>query len=167
MPRKPSLDPNVLAAALEGLEAQRQRLEEQIARVRAMLGTRTRTARSATATAAPEAPRRRRKMSAAARRNIIEAQKKRWAEFRKQQAANAKPKKPVRGEVMKKRLAALAKARAARAAKRAARRRRRWERRKDRRQRWAHRASGSALSVPRCPTSEHRGADRTYALEGL
>jgi hypothetical protein len=60
-------------------------------------------------------------MSAAARRHIIEAQKKRWAEFRKQEAAKAKPnRKPVSGEVMKKRLAALAKARSARAAKRAA-----------------------------------------------
>ncbi len=84
MPRKPSLDPDVLAAALQGLEAQRTRLEEQIAQVQAMLGNRA--TRTAEPIAAPEGPRKRRKMGAAARRRIAEAQKKRWAAFRKQQA---------------------------------------------------------------------------------
>ncbi len=118
MPRKPSLDPNVLAAALQGLEAQRKRVQEQIAQVEAMLGNRA--ARPATATAPSDTPKKRRKMSAAARRHIIEAQKKRWAAFRKQQAEPKPKRKPVSKEVMKKRLAALAKARAARAAKREA-----------------------------------------------
>jgi hypothetical protein len=82
-----------------------------------MLGTRA--ARSSTATPAAGAPRRRRKRNAAARRHIIETQKKRWAEFRKQGGTKATPnRKPVSADVMKKRLAALAKARAARAAKR-------------------------------------------------
>lgn len=74
-------DPLLLEAALEGLEAQRTRIEEQIRQVRSMLG---RGKRAATPSAAePAVPGQRRKLSPAARKRIAAAQKKRWAEYRK------------------------------------------------------------------------------------
>lgn len=79
----------LLAAALEGLELQKQRIEEQIRSVRSMLGAGGRAPAVATKAAAP-APRKRRKMSAAARKSIAAAQKKRWAEYHKKQAAESK-----------------------------------------------------------------------------
>lgn len=83
-------DPNLLAAALEGLLLQKERIEGQIRQLREMLGKRPpgRPAKAASVAAVSEAkPRRRRKMSAAARKRIAEAQKKRWSEYRKQQRA--------------------------------------------------------------------------------
>ncbi len=83
-------DPQILEAALEGLLAQKQRIEDQIGQVRSMLGKaapRARTATTGNPAAAASAPRKR-VMSAAARKRIAEAQKKRWAEFRKKTAAN-------------------------------------------------------------------------------
>jgi len=83
----------ILEAALQGLEAQRHRLEEQISQVRSMMGQRT-TARPSKASA-PEASsdnatassrdRKRRVLSPEARKRIAAAQKKRWASFRKNQ----------------------------------------------------------------------------------
>jgi hypothetical protein len=84
-------DPNLLAAALEGLLLQKDRIEDQIRQLRALLGKKSpgRPAKSASAAASSDAkPRRRRKMSAAARKRIAEAQKKRWSEYRKQQKAD-------------------------------------------------------------------------------
>lgn len=83
----PIADRSLLEAALEGLEAQRGRIEEQIAQVRQLLGHnrgRTTTAALPAQPAAPSAPRRR-QLSAAARKRIAAAQKKRWAEYRKQE----------------------------------------------------------------------------------
>ena len=76
-------------AALEGLEIQRQKIEEQIAQVRAMLGggRRGRKPGASVAPAAAKAPGKKRVLSAAARKRIAAAQKKRWAEFRKKQSA--------------------------------------------------------------------------------
>lgn len=96
MPRTPSpVDQAALyGAALEGLELQKQRLEEQIAKVRSLLGgkkTRT-TAPAAAAPAAKKAKtkgksRRKRNLSPEASARISEAQKKRWANFHKQARA--------------------------------------------------------------------------------
>ena len=73
----------LLKAALEGLEAQKKRIDGQIAQVQAMIGHPKRaTAKAAAAEPAPK-PRRKRKLSAAARQRIAAAQKKRWAEYRK------------------------------------------------------------------------------------
>jgi len=83
----PMNDPLILEAALEGLLAQKQRIEDQIGQVRAMLGkTSARNVRAAAVgrTAAPTL--RKRVMSAAARKRIAEAQRRRWAEFRKKTA---------------------------------------------------------------------------------
>ena len=92
---KTSASPNyeILEAALQGLEAQRQKLDEQIAQVRSMMGRRAgRPSKSAHSRAGGiEAASRagqgkRRKLSAEARKRIAVAQKKRWADFRKNQA---------------------------------------------------------------------------------
>lgn len=69
-------DSALLQAALEGLELQRQKIEEQINEVKARLG-RSSGARSGRGG--------KRTLSAAARKRIAAAQKKRWAEYRKQQ----------------------------------------------------------------------------------
>ena len=81
----------ILEAALQGLEAQKQRLEEQISQVRTLLGGRRpgRPAKSeSSAATAPAkktaaAGRTKRVLSPEARKRIAAAQKKRWAAFRK------------------------------------------------------------------------------------
>ena len=67
--------------ALVGYEMQRQSLEAKIREVRAVLGV------DGAGAAEQPAPRKRRKLSVAARRRIAAAQKKRWAEHRKKMAA--------------------------------------------------------------------------------
>ena len=92
MPTKKAagLDRDVLTAALEGLEAQKRKIEEQLGQVRSMLGggaaRRGRPPKSARAEQDGTAPaaagrgrRKRRKLSAEARARISAAQKKRWA----------------------------------------------------------------------------------------
>ena len=76
---------DLLNAALEGLQAQKKRIDEQISQVQAMLGRR----RGRPPAAAPAAakPARKRQLSAAARKNIAAAQKRRWAEYRKRATA--------------------------------------------------------------------------------
>ncbi len=81
----------ILEAALQGLESQRQKLDDQIAQVRAMMGNRpgrpskqsssNNGARAATKTAT----RKKRVLSPEARKRIAIAQRKRWAAFRKTQ----------------------------------------------------------------------------------
>ena len=91
---KTSASPNheILEAALQGLEAQRQKLDEQIAQVRSMMGRRAgRPSKSAhSRNGGVETGRarqgKRRSLSAEARKRIAAAQKKRWADFRKNQA---------------------------------------------------------------------------------
>lgn len=79
-------DPLLLQAALEGFELQRQRIDEQIDQLRALLGKRKRRTTDVTK-AEPEPGRRRKKLSVAGRKRIAAAQTKRWAEFRKTTAA--------------------------------------------------------------------------------
>jgi hypothetical protein len=86
-PAKSLQDASFLAAALEGLELQRRRIEEQIEQVRAMLGGRK--VRLAGGVPANK-PARKRLLSPEARKRIAMAQKRRWAEYRKKQAAQAK-----------------------------------------------------------------------------
>ena len=79
-------DPTLLQAALEGLEAQKSRIEEQIAHVKALLSGGKRASARVAAEAAPEkkskGPRKRRRLSAEGRARIAEAQRKRWAAIR-------------------------------------------------------------------------------------
>ena len=82
---KPTLTSDILTAALQGLELQKGRIDEQIAEIRQMLGSRPAPAAKAAeevSVEAPGTPRRRRKLSAAARKRIAEAQRKRWAAVR-------------------------------------------------------------------------------------
>ena len=84
-PAKSLRDNSFLAAALEGLELQRQRIEEQIQQVRAMLGGRG--VKATVSGSILDRPARKRRLSAAARKRIAMAQKRRWAEYRKKAAA--------------------------------------------------------------------------------
>lgn len=77
--RQSQLDSSLLSAALQGLETQRQRIEEHIADVKRMLGDTT--ALSVTPPSDGE-PRPRRKFSAATRRKMALAQRRRYAALR-------------------------------------------------------------------------------------
>jgi len=73
--------------ALVGYEIEKQKIEEKIRQIRARLGGQGPGRRAgATAKAASAGPRRRRTLSAAARKRIAAAQRKRWAEHRKKQS---------------------------------------------------------------------------------
>ena len=78
MPRSISLgkDPVLLEAALEGLEIHKQRIEDQIRQIRVILGRNH-----------EDTEHKRRDLSPAARKRIGAAQKRRWAEYRKNSAA--------------------------------------------------------------------------------
>jgi hypothetical protein len=83
--------PEIINAAIVGFEQQKVRIDAQIADLRAMLdGGRKEPA------ATPEVPKRkRRKMSAAARKRMGEAQRKRWAESKVQaETLDTVPPKP-------------------------------------------------------------------------
>ena len=77
----------ILEAALEGLEAQRHKLDEKIAHVRSLLGGRaSKVVKAPTwageATSNGGAPKKR-ILSPEARQRIAAAQKKRWAAYRR------------------------------------------------------------------------------------
>src|ERR1035441_10281861 len=97
------LTAEIINAAVEGFEQQKLRIDAQIAELRAMYhGGLTETA------ATPELPKgKRRKMSAAARKRIGDAQRKRWAESKKE----SEPSSPVAPEApkLKRRLSAAGK----------------------------------------------------------
>ena len=103
MPRTPSqVDQAALyEAALQGLELQKQRPEEQMSTVRSLLGAKKPRATAPAAAVVAKAPkakaakkagrkpkkRGKRTLSPEARARIAEAQKKRWAAFRKDTVA--------------------------------------------------------------------------------
>ena len=67
-----------------------QRLDEQIAIVRSLMGARRRGRPPKIAEpASNQAPKKRRKLSEEAKKRIAEGQKKRWAAFRKDKNASA------------------------------------------------------------------------------
>ena len=99
------LSDDILAAALEGYEAQKNRVSAKIAEIRSILG----------GTAAPsEGAKPKRKVSAAARRRMARAQKLRWKKIKQSaapaQAATAKPKRRLSAGA-RKRIAAAQKKR--------------------------------------------------------
>ena len=109
------LTSEIIAAAIDGFQGQKKRVEQQIAELRAMLSGKT-----AGAATTPEAPKRkRRKMSAAGRRAIAEAQQKRWARIRGESVPSApattearkapKAKRRISAEGMKRIIAATKK----------------------------------------------------------
>ena len=79
----PNLDKSILEAALIGYEAERRKLQEKIADIQRRLGRRS----TRTTPGVDGAPRPKRQMSAAARKRIVAAQKKRWAEYHARQNA--------------------------------------------------------------------------------
>lgn len=83
MPRPSSTlrDPGFLEAALEGLLLQKQRIEAQIREVRDLLGQ-SRSQPVEKSNGDEEGGKR--QLSDSARKRIAAAQKKRWAEYRKQ-----------------------------------------------------------------------------------
>jgi hypothetical protein len=82
------LTPEIIIAAIDGFETQKTRIDAQIAELRAIL-----SGVPADTPATPEAPTdKRRKMSAAARRRIGDAQRKRWAESKEKSEAVEAPK---------------------------------------------------------------------------
>ena len=87
----PKLTQGIINAAIEGFECQKQRIDAQIAELRAMLP-------GAGNDSASESPANRpsRKMSAAGRKAIAEAQRKRWAASRKEsETPQSKPKRKL------------------------------------------------------------------------
>jgi hypothetical protein len=88
----PKLTNEIIDAAILGFEEQKRRLDEQVAELRAM-----RTGDRQTGVQPAQSSGRRRKMSAAGRKAIAEAQRKRWAaikgtEVSKRPAKRAKRK---------------------------------------------------------------------------
>ena len=79
---------SLLASALDELEQQQRQIEEQIQALRGVLG------RQGPRRGRPPGPAkkhgRRGVMSAAARKRIADAQRRRWAEYRKSAAGSAK-----------------------------------------------------------------------------
>ena len=71
------LTPEIINAAILGFEQQKLRIDAQIAELRAML-----SGGPAETAATPEAPIRKRRVSAAARRKMALAQKARWAKIK-------------------------------------------------------------------------------------
>lgn len=88
--RKPSADTTTLEAALVGLELKRNEIDGLISKIKKQLGGRSSSTLSVNGAPAPArssgGPRKRRALSAEARKRIAAAQKRRWAEHRKTQA---------------------------------------------------------------------------------
>ena len=89
----PRANDQIIQAAIDGLEGRKQRIDEVIAELRQRIG-------GGTSAATPSSSRTgRRTMSAAARKRIAEAQRKRWAAVKKgakPKTAAAAPKKAKR-----------------------------------------------------------------------
>src|SRR6266581_6769181 len=77
----------LLELALKGLEAERARIDDEIVQIKSQLNPRPATAQ--TATAENSAPPKKRRMSAAARKKISEAMKRRYAELNSGERQNA------------------------------------------------------------------------------
>ena len=108
-----------LQAALLGYQAQHGEIIAKMADIRKRLG------KAGGDGSMPTPFRKKRMLSAAARKRIAAAQRKRWAEYhaksgRKSGGPKASARKPVSAGVRQKRIAVLTKARAAKAQKKAA-----------------------------------------------
>jgi hypothetical protein len=86
---QPKLTKDIVDAAIEGFEAQKKRIDAQIAELRA-LGTDT---EGATLPGAPRKRGRKGRISAAGRAAIAEAQRKRWAAKKAASATTITPRK--------------------------------------------------------------------------
>jgi hypothetical protein len=93
MPQTPKQDPEILRAALIGLQHTLSALDQRIAELRSQLGGYAGPVKS---TAGLPQSRAKRTMSAAARHRIALAQKKRWAAYNAAKAKPAAAKPPKR-----------------------------------------------------------------------
>lgn len=84
MPRLSLDDATLLVAALEGLELQKRRIDDQISRVKRILGRSGKRMVAEASTVKLPLSRKARVLSQEGRARIAEAQRKRWAEYRKQ-----------------------------------------------------------------------------------
>ena len=89
MPAPTVSDNSILEAALVGLQHQHSELIQKIAEIHRRLGIRA--PRTSSTSTSPVAAPRKGHMSAAARKRIGEATRKRWAAYRAQKAAAKKP----------------------------------------------------------------------------
>lgn len=89
-----------LQMALVGYELERQKIEDRIKEIRALLGGRRTPLPSALPAGAAAPQPRKRNLSPAARKRIADSQKRRWAEHRKKtaQAKSATRKSSAKGE---------------------------------------------------------------------
>ena len=113
MPRPPALDPLILTVALQGLEAQRAGITDQIATVQQMLGNRP----APPAGAIPAGVRPKRVVSPAARWRMAAAQRRRWAAVKTAEQASKAPAAPKQAALPKRKLSAAARKRIAAAQK--------------------------------------------------
>lgn len=86
---KSSTNTDILRYALTHLEGERDQIQAKIDHIHSQLGRKV-SAAPAKAIAVDAAPRKKRTLSASARKRIAAAQKKRWAEHRKAQAKAGK-----------------------------------------------------------------------------
>jgi hypothetical protein len=78
----PTLTPTIIAAAIRGFEQNKLEIDAKIAELRALLQPTPISVPAPAVAPVVEAPtKRKRKMSASARKRIGEAQKKRWATY--------------------------------------------------------------------------------------
>jgi hypothetical protein len=87
-----TLTKEIIEAAIVGFEAQKQHLAAQLAELRAMLSQ----ASDGSVPIPQSTGRKKRRMSAAGRKAIAEAQRKRWAGMKRESSAPTAPKKPKR-----------------------------------------------------------------------
>ena len=88
MPRSPKQDTELLEAALIGFQHKRDKVEQKIAELRSQIGG-TSASRPAPAAASGASAPKKRTMSAAARKRIAQAQKKRWAAYKAEHGTKA------------------------------------------------------------------------------
>jgi len=97
---KPTLNSDILAAALIGFEVQKTQIDTKIAAIRSLLDGGV-----TTPTAASDSGKSKRKVSAAARRRMAKAQKLRWKKLKQAggsaQAETAKPKRVLSASARK------------------------------------------------------------------
>ena len=126
-----TLTPEIIDAAIEGFESQKNRIDQQIAELRAM--------RNGTPAAAPATKRRGRTMSAEGRARIAEAQRRRWAASRGE-SESVDPKPPMRKR--RRRLSAEGRAAIVAALKK----------------RWAAKRAGSVKTAPKKGSADKMAA---------
>jgi len=133
MPMKLTAD--ILTAAIEGFQAQKKRIDSLISDIKQQL-----SGGRAEPDATADAPKRRRRMSAAARKRIGAAQRKRWAEAKNQAEATA----PAAASKPKRRLSAAGRKRIIEATKK----------------RWALVRAKAAQAAPRKKSGRKKAASR-------